>query len=78
MTTTANPELRCIQALMASATGDEKHDISAYSTLDVEWVRYDMTRPSSSPLKASTSGSYDFSTGNGIGLILLSAYLWAS
>ncbi len=30
-----------IQSLIRLATGDEKHDASAYSTLDVLWVLYD-------------------------------------
>ena len=30
-----------IEALMALATGDEKHDPSAHSTLDILWVLYD-------------------------------------
>src|SRR5262245_26223213 len=30
-----------VRALMARATGDEKHDASASSTLDVLWVLYD-------------------------------------
>jgi transketolase N-terminal domain/subunit len=30
-----------VRALMALATGDEKHDQSAHSTLDVLWVLYD-------------------------------------
>ncbi|HEV2656658.1 MAG TPA: thiamine pyrophosphate-dependent enzyme, partial [Ktedonobacteraceae bacterium] len=34
-------ELASIKQLMALATGDEKHDTSAHSTLDVLWVLYD-------------------------------------
>lgn len=34
-------ELTSIKQLMALATGDEKHDTSAHSTLDVLWVLYD-------------------------------------
>ena len=41
MTTTSHPDLKRIRTLMGSATGDEKHDSSAFSTLDVEWVLYD-------------------------------------
>jgi transketolase len=33
--------LRAIRRLMAAAAGDEKHDPSAHSTLDVLWVLYD-------------------------------------
>ncbi len=38
MTATGYQEL---PALLARLTGDEKHDTSAYSTLDVLWVLYD-------------------------------------
>ncbi|MDQ2888412.1 MAG: thiamine pyrophosphate-dependent enzyme [Chloroflexota bacterium] len=34
-------ELTSIKQLMTLATGDEKHDTSAHSTLDVLWVLYD-------------------------------------
>ena len=34
-------DLAPIQQLMMLATGDEKHDESAHSTLDVLWVLYD-------------------------------------
>ena len=34
-------DLQHIHALMARAPGDEKHDPSALSTLDVLWVLYD-------------------------------------
>jgi hypothetical protein len=30
-----------VKRLMALATGDEKHDASAHSTLDVIWVLFD-------------------------------------
>src|ERR1700693_215620 len=30
-----------VEELMAMATGDEKHDVSAHSTLDILWVLYD-------------------------------------
>jgi transketolase len=33
--------LASVKELMALATGDEKHDTSAHSTLDVLWVLYD-------------------------------------
>ncbi len=36
-----NADLSPIQHLMAYATGDEKHDSSTHSTLDVLWVLYD-------------------------------------
>lgn len=36
-----NTDLTPIIRLMALATGDEKHDASAHSTLDVLWVLYD-------------------------------------
>ena len=36
-----NADLSSIQHLMAYATGDEKHDSSTHSTLDVLWVLYD-------------------------------------
>lgn len=36
-----NDDLARIRSLMALATGDEKHDPSAHSTLDVLWVLYD-------------------------------------
>ncbi len=36
-----NADLTRIQQLMTYATGDEKHDSSAHSTLDVLWVLYD-------------------------------------
>lgn len=39
--TTTNPDIKRILGLMALATGDEKHEPSAYSTLDVLWVLYD-------------------------------------
>jgi transketolase len=41
MPTTSSPDLKRIQTLIASASGDEKHDSSTFSTLDVEWVLYD-------------------------------------
>src|SRR6266567_1363844 len=34
-------DLTYVKNLMALATGDEKHDSSAHSTLDVLWVLYD-------------------------------------
>lgn len=34
-------DLTAVKKLMALATGDEKHDVSAHSTLDVLWVLYD-------------------------------------
>src|SRR5436309_16110376 len=34
-------DLARIERLMTEATGDEKHDRSSYSTLDVLWVLYD-------------------------------------
>lgn len=36
-----NADLSYVQHLMAYATGDEKHDSSTHSTLDVLWVLYD-------------------------------------
>ena len=36
-----NAEFERVRQLMALATGDEKHDASAHSTLDVLWVLYD-------------------------------------
>ncbi len=36
-----NADLSHIRRIMALATGDEKHDSSAHSTLDVLWVLYD-------------------------------------
>jgi transketolase len=36
-----NTDLSHIRRIMALATGDEKHDSSAHSTLDVLWVLYD-------------------------------------
>ena len=36
-----NTDLSHIQRLMTLATGDEKHDVSTHSTLDVLWVLYD-------------------------------------
>jgi transketolase len=36
-----NPDIDRITALMILATGDEKHDSAAHSTLDVLWVLYD-------------------------------------
>ncbi|MBF6589922.1 MAG: transketolase [Ktedonobacterales bacterium] len=39
--TLVNPAIERITALMALATGDEKHDPSTHSTLDVLWVLYD-------------------------------------
>ncbi len=36
-----NADLTHIQHLMTYATGDEKHDSSTHSTLDVLWVLYD-------------------------------------
>jgi len=36
-----NADLSPIQRLMTYATGDEKHDSSTHSTLDVLWVLYD-------------------------------------
>lgn len=36
-----NADLTYIQRLMTYATGDEKHDNSTHSTLDVLWVLYD-------------------------------------
>lgn len=36
-----NSDLSHIRRIMALATGDEKHDSSAHSTLDVLWVLYD-------------------------------------
>ena len=41
MPATADTDIARILALAALATGDEKHDHSAYSTLDVLWVLYD-------------------------------------
>jgi transketolase len=35
------PGYEDLQRLLARLTGDEKHDASAYSTLDVLWVLYD-------------------------------------
>ena len=40
MDTTTDP-LAHVRALMARATGDEKHDESTTSTLDALWVLYD-------------------------------------
>ena len=40
MDTTTDP-LTHVRALMARATGDEKHDESTTSTLDALWVLYD-------------------------------------
>lgn len=34
-------DLTTVKQLMALATGDEKHDVSTHSTLDVLWVLYD-------------------------------------
>src|SRR5258708_26360275 len=34
-------DLAHIEQLMLQATGDEKHDAAAHSTLDVLWVLYD-------------------------------------
>ncbi len=36
-----NEEFERVRQLMTLATGDEKHDASAHSTLDVLWVLYD-------------------------------------
>jgi transketolase len=36
-----NDEFASVRQLMTLATGDEKHDASAHSTLDVLWVLYD-------------------------------------
>ncbi len=36
-----NTDLSHIRRIMAQATGDEKHDSSAHSTLDVLWVLYE-------------------------------------
>jgi transketolase len=36
-----NPDIERITGLMTLATGDEKHDSAAHSTLDVLWVLYD-------------------------------------
>jgi|SRR5689334_11606788 transketolase len=41
MTTTTATGYDELPALLARLTGDEKHDTSAYSTLDVLWVLYD-------------------------------------
>ncbi|HEY5004547.1 MAG TPA: transketolase, partial [Ktedonobacteraceae bacterium] len=34
-------DFTAVKQLMALAIGDEKHDMSAHSTLDVLWVLYD-------------------------------------
>jgi transketolase len=41
MTTTTATGYDELPSLLARLTGDEKHDTSAYSTLDVLWVLYD-------------------------------------
>jgi transketolase len=41
MSAATDTDIARILALAALATGDEKHDRSAYSTLDVLWVLYD-------------------------------------
>lgn len=41
MDTTTSTALDEVKQLMRMAVGDEKHDVSAYSTLDILWVLYD-------------------------------------
>src|SRR5215467_7457845 len=41
MATTTTPGYDDLQALLTRLTGDEKHDQSSFSTLDVLWVLYD-------------------------------------
>src|SRR4051812_36444866 len=45
MTLVTSPEYDSLPALIARMTGDEKHDPSSYSTLDVLWVLYDRVLP---------------------------------
>ena len=62
----ARVDVERVRALMARATGDEKHDESSTSTLDALWVLYDrVLRVDPSSPRAETRDRFILSKGHG-------------